>query len=227
MYDVLVKSTVFGVRNADKVINTNDKGRIFADVGQFTNAAKAASQLDNALGKGAQAAINTVGKYTKESKALNQLAKGAQWASKNVNPLLVGAAGYRVLTAEDKTNALKREIWGMSSMFAVENMIKTFFSSASYQNFKNNAITNPKLKSLVLALEGILFVGGSIAASTTGYKIGKALHPDKIEDKSTNLSYEEIKNMTSDINLVKDTLKSKNVNKTPEYFTFRNGQTIA
>lgn len=221
MYDVLVKSTVFGVRNADKVLNTNDKGRILADVGQFTNAAKAAAQLDNTLGKGAQAALNTLGKATKESKALNQLAKGAQWASKNVNPLLVGAAGYRVVTSEDKANALRRELWGMSSMFAVENLIKTFFSSASYQNFKNRAITNQKLKSLVLALEGILFVGGSIAASTTGYKIGKALHPDKVKNNTKKLNYEEIKNMTSDINNAKSSIDK------PEYFTFKNGQAIA
>ena len=60
MYDVFLKSAIFGVRNADKVATTNDKGRVFADVGQFTNAAKAAAQLDNALGKGAQAAINAM-----------------------------------------------------------------------------------------------------------------------------------------------------------------------
>ncbi len=222
MYDVLVKSTVFGVRNADKVLNTNDKGRIFADVGQFTNAAKAAAQLDNTLGKGAQAAINTLGNLTQESKALNQLAKGAQWASKNVNPLLVGAAGYRVVTAKDKEAALKREIWGMSSMFAVENLIKTFFSSTSYQDLKNKAITNPKIKSLVLALEGILFVAGSITASTTGYKIGKALHPDKEPNNTQTLSYKDIKNMTSDIKNAQESVETS-----PEYFSFQNGQAIA
>lgn len=227
MYDVLVKSTVFGVRNADKVLNTNDKGRILADVGQFTNAAKAAAQLDNTLGKGAQAAINTLGKISQESKALNQLAKGAQWASKNVNPLLVGAAGYRVITADDKSAALKREIWGMSSMFAVETLIKTFFSSPSYQSFKNKTITNPKLKSLVLAIEGILFVGGSIAASTTGYKIGKALHPDKSQNNVQTLSYEDIKNMTTNIKTAKETIATEKVKTTPEYFTFQNGKAIA
>ena len=28
MYDVIAKSTIFGFRNADKVLNTNDKGRV-------------------------------------------------------------------------------------------------------------------------------------------------------------------------------------------------------
>ena len=43
MYDVIVRSTLFGIRNADKVATTNDKGRFFADGGQFTKAAKTAA----------------------------------------------------------------------------------------------------------------------------------------------------------------------------------------
>lgn len=127
MYDVFLKSAIFGVRNADKVATTNDKGRVFADVGQFTNAAKAAAQLDNALGKGAQAAINAMGSVAQNNKALETFAKGANWAANHVNPLLIGAAGYRVVVADDKEHALKREVLGMSSMFAGEAAIERIF----------------------------------------------------------------------------------------------------
>ena len=130
------KSLIFGCRNADKVINTNDKGRIFADIGQFTNAATAVSRLDNAVGRGAQSAINAMGHIAKESKVLTAATKGATWASQNVNPLLIGAAGYRVLISDDKECALKREILGMSSMFGVEALVKEIFKSNMFQNFK-------------------------------------------------------------------------------------------
>ena len=184
MYDVLLKSTIFGIRNADKVANTNDKGRIFADVGQFTNAAKAAAQLDNALGKGAQAAINAMGSVAKSSKTLETIAKGATWASEHVNPLLIGAAGYRVVIAKDKEYTIKREVLGMSSMFAGEAAMKEFFNSKTMNNFKSN-IKNPKLRTFVTAMEGVLFVLGSIASSNIGYEIG-----DKLFAKENKVNFE-------------------------------------
>ena len=173
MYDAIVRSTLFGVRNADKVINTNDKGRIFADVGQFANAAKYASKLDNQLGKGAQAAINALGSVAKESKVLSAVSKGVNLAANNVNPLLVGAAGYRVLIAEDKATAVKRETLGMGCMFATESLMREFFNSTKASNFKNN-IKNKYARTTISILEGILFVCGSIAGSTFGYKVGDA-----------------------------------------------------
>lgn len=194
MYDVLVKSTLFGVRNADKVINTEDKGKIFADVGQFTNAARSAAQLDNALGKGAQAAIDAMGAIAKENKALQMAAKGADWASRHVNPLLVGAAGYRVLVSDDKETALKREILGMSAMFGVEGLMKVGLQSQKMKNIRNN-IKNKKLSALLSAAEGIFFVIGSIAGSTAGYKIGKSLFPDKEKVNNKNFDWKELNNI--------------------------------
>ncbi len=172
MYDALVRSTLFGVRNADKVINTNDKGRVFADIGQFANAAKAASRLDNAVGRGAQAAIKAMGNVSKESKVLSTAVKGTKWAAKNVNPLLIGAAGYRVVTAKDKETALKKEIFGMTAMFSAESLMKRAFNSSKALNYKSN-INNKYLKTGLLILEGLVFVAGSISASAFGYKVGK------------------------------------------------------
>src|SRR5574344_1043463 len=204
MYDVLCKSAIFGVRNADKVANTNDKGRIFADVGQFTNAAKAAAQLDNALGKGAQAAIGAMSTVAEGNKALDTLAKGANWASHHVNPLLVGAAGYRVVVAEDKESALKREILGMASMFAFEGSMKEFQKSNCMKNFRAG-IQNKYLKTAFSVLEGVLFVCGSITGSTIGYKVGDYLFPEK---KSKNKLKTE---KNSGLNIEKT---SKIINKT-------------
>ena len=212
MYDVLTRSTIFGLRNADKVINTNDKGRIFADIGQFTNAAKAAAHLDNKVGKGAQAAINAVNTISQNNKALSVMSKGANWASKNVNPLLIGAAGYRVLTAKDKETTLKREIVGMSAMFGVEALIKEFFKSSTYATFKAQLCTKPWQKALCSIIEGILFVSGSIAASTTGYKIGEKLYQDKTT-KTTNPP-------TSNNSIINTTDES-------EYFLLKNNKALA
>ena len=145
MIDAIVRSTIFGVRNADKVVNTNDKGRIFADIGQFTNALSSTAELDNKLGKGAQAAITAMASASKESSVLRAAGKGAKWAAKNVNPLLIGAAGYRVLIADDKGTALKKETLGMASMFFVEGLMKDFFKSNIFTNLKSK-VTNKYVK---------------------------------------------------------------------------------
>lgn len=185
MYDVLVKSAIFGVRNNNKV-KAGDKGRVFAEIGQMTNAVKAAAQLDNKVGRGTQAAVDIMCSAAKENKVLDKIGKGANWASKNVNPLLVGAAGYRVLKADNKEKALKKEIYGMGTMFAAENMMKTFFNSATYKN-AINSIKNEKLKALVGIVQGVTFVAGSIAGSTLGYKVGDYLFgkDEKKSEKTT------------------------------------------
>lgn len=193
MYDTLVRSTIFGVRNADKVVNTADKGRIAADVGQFTNAVKTAAQLDNSLGKGAQAAINVMGKAANKYKAIEIAGKGAEWASKHVNPLLIGAAGYRVLTAENKEKALKREIFGMSAMFGGEYLMKEFFKSNTMANFRAG-IKNKYLRIGLGILEGILFVGGSILSSNIGYKFA-----DKLNEISSKKTHKEMKDISKEL----------------------------
>ncbi len=182
MYDYLVRSTIFGVRNADKVVNTADKGRLAADVGQFTNAFKTAAQLDNSLGKGAQAAINAMGKASQKCKAIEIAGKGADWASRHVNPLLVGAAGYRVLTSDDKKTALRHEIFGMSAMFGGEYLMKEFFKSNTMSKLRAK-VPNKYLRVALGVLEGILFVGGSILSSNIGYKLSDKLY-GKVGEKS-------------------------------------------
>lgn len=195
MYDVLCRTAIFGVRNADKVISTSDKGRAAADIGQFTKAIRVASELDNSLGKGAQAAINVVGKASTQYKALEYAAKGAKWASNNVNPLLIGAAGYRVLAAEDKSTQMKREVFGMTGMFAAEGLAKEIFASGKMAKFRNG-VGNKYVKIGLQILEGVLFVGASIAGSGAGYAIGKKCFAEKVKKDDASVEKESITNKT-------------------------------
>ena len=109
MIDAIVRSSIFGFRNADKVINTNDKGRIFADIGQFTNALTNTAELDNKLGKGAQAAISAMASASKESSVLRAAGKGAKWATKNVNPFLSVQPDTEYLLQMTKAVHLKKK----------------------------------------------------------------------------------------------------------------------
>lgn len=184
MYDVLVRSTLFGIRNADKIVNTNDKGRIFADVGQFTKAARTAAQLDNVLGKGTSAALDAMNCAANGYKVLQKAGKAATWASNHVNPLLIGAAGYRVAIADDKPQALKRETLGMTSMFMTEAAMTHFFKS-NYMTTVKSLMKNKYAIAALSILEGVTFVLGSIAGSTIGYKIGDMLFPQRKKKAET------------------------------------------
>lgn len=172
----LVKSGTFGSRNANKVLSNNngvdDKGRFAATAGQFTNAGKAAAKLDNTLGKGTQAAINAMCSASKHNKILEYAGKSANWASEHVNPLLVGAAGYRILVSDDKEAQLKKEVFGMSGMFGIEALMKNFLNS-DYLKEVHSKMKNKYAKAALAVIEGLGFVAGSIAGSTAGYKFGE------------------------------------------------------
>ena len=198
---VFLKAATFGGRNADKVVNgTNghhDEGRLLATTGQLTAAGKAAAKLDNILGKSAQAAIDVMCKTSQHNKALDYAVKGANWASKHVNPLLVGAAGYRVLVADKKDEALKKEICGMSAMFGTEALMKEFLNSNYLKNVHAN-MNNKYAKAALAVIEGLGFVAGSIAGSNVGYKVGEfyvnQTNGKKIEPKMADKQIsEEIK----------------------------------
>ncbi len=181
MIDAMVRSALFGVRNVDKVQN-GDTGRSAAATFQLFNAGKnaleSATKLHNTLGKGAQSAITAMETVSKSGKALETAAKVVKFGSDNVNVLLCGAAAYRVLTAENKEKAVKKELWGMSTMFGVEHLMREGFKSKAMMNLKNK-VNNKYAKAGISILEGVLFVMGSIAASTAGFKIGESLYDEE------------------------------------------------
>ncbi len=175
MYDVLVKSLVFGGRNFDKVTNAqvHDEGRILATAGQFKKAINTVQSLDNKVAKGASAAIGQVSKVAKASKyasTFEKVNKAANFAAKNVNPLLCVAAGYRVARAKDKKKAVVREAVGMTTMFAVEKQMNNYIKMAKTSGWVSK-IANKNLRILAEAGLGLAFVAGSILSSTAGYKV--------------------------------------------------------
>lgn len=206
MYYDFVKSTIFGFRNADKVLNTDDKGRIFADIGQITKAINSVKKIDDKLGHGAGSAINAMQKILpKNCSSVDKIVKGANWTANHVNPLLIGAAGYRVVVADDKKQALKRETVGMSTMFMTESAINHLYKSDFATNIISS-VKNPYLRKGIAVLKSVLFVLGSITSSTLGYKIGDVLFPKKEELiknqkmlKETLAKLEESKTNTKEI----------------------------
>ncbi len=198
----LVKSGTFGGRNANKVFGDNngidDRGRIAATAGQLTNAGKAAAKLDNTLGKGTQAAINAMCSASKHSKILEYAGKSASWASDHVNPLLVGAAGYRILVSDDKEAQLKKEVFGMSAMFGIEALMKNFLNSDYLKEVHSN-MKNKYAKTALAVLEGLGFVAGSIAGSTAGYKVGE-IYVEKTQNNHKKNFTDEFKKLHEEIN---------------------------
>lgn len=174
VYDVIARSLVFGIRNLDKVTDAtrHDEGRILATTGQFAKALKSVGQLNNSLGAASEAAIKNVTRLSENNKVLEKTLKGVNWASNNVNPLLIGAAGYRVAVAKNKLEAINNEVFGMSTMFAFEALMKRGFNSKKWLAL-TDTIKNPKLKIVAKIVQGLLFVAGSITGSTIGYQLGK------------------------------------------------------
>lgn len=189
VYDVLVKSLVFGGRNCDKITNSNvhDEGRILATVGQFKKAVNTVRTLDEKCAKGASAAINHVADAAKASKyasTFEKVNKAANFAANHVNPLLCVAAGYRVATAKNKKKAVVREAVGMSTMFAVESQMNKYIKMAKTSGWVSK-IPNKNIKMLAEAGLGLAFVVGSILSSTAGYKAADAAY-SLYESKKAN-----------------------------------------
>lgn len=191
VYDVLVKSLVFGGRNCDKITNSkvHDEGRVLATVGQFKKAVNTVRTLDEKCAKGASAAINHVADAAKASKyasTFEKVNKAANFAANHVNPLLCVAAGYRVATAKNKKKAVVREAVGMSTMFAVESQMNKYIKMAKTSGWVSK-IPNKNIRMLAEAGLGIAFVVGSVLSSTAGYKAADAAY-SLYESKKANKS---------------------------------------
>lgn len=203
-----IASAIFGVRNIDKAAEKGDYGRTFAAAGQSYNALSGLAQLQmtlsgtaNPLGKGivsasqkAKGLIDKVDTYARREGVLGTSAKGMQYASKAVNPLLCAAAGYRVVTDEDWQSAAVEETCAMGGMFLAERGAKIIKSPIcndvkiinSLNNGKLktllaekaeafNKISNRKLKFAAIIASEILFVCASVLAFGAGKEIGKKI----------------------------------------------------
>lgn len=221
--DGLVQTGIFFLRNSGKVATGKDTGRVGAAGAQLASltdkvaeeasifgntisgAAKSATNfIDDGIlaiaeGIGGQKAVNTLNGLQEATKAGSVFGAVAQ---KAVNPLLVTAAGIRILKDDDQYAALIEEGCAMGAMFgaeklmkiakngffeAAENGVKTVAKEAQKTGVKNNLknIFNEAVKKyntfgktgkgITKVLIGLAFVAGSIGAYTIGKTVGKKL----------------------------------------------------
>jgi len=169
----VVSSTIFCIRNTDKVEN-GDYGRVPVAALQLCNVGKSIMSFDNAVLKYSGKAIN--------------------FASDHINPLICVSSGIKVLNLDDKSSALVEQASALSGMFATEALMKKYLQTGIDKSieqvkklenkkgfektFKNVAefIGKHKLEGKIpKVLYGVLFVLGSCTGWNEMEKFGKTL----------------------------------------------------
>lgn len=120
----VVSSMIFCARNVDKAENQGKVGRWPVAIAQANNIFKAVADYDSKLGNTAKAALDAIHTASSEEKLLECATKGVNFLSKNINPLICVSAGLDVLTSDDKEAALATNTAALTSMFAVEGLMK-------------------------------------------------------------------------------------------------------
>lgn len=159
-----VATGIFAIRNADKTMNDNI-GRLPVTVGQCAAVVKAGSQYNNTVSKQTKAVLNTFEEIAKSDKVFGGLTKAVKFASDHVNPLIVASSGVKVLTSDDKKSAIIAESGCLAGMFLGEGWMK--------KNLDRILTKLPINKKWLPIIKGVIFVCGSITASTIGQKIGQ------------------------------------------------------
>lgn len=223
--DGIVQTTVFCLRNGGKVATGKDTGRVGAASAQLCSVTDKVASSSSIFGETISGTASKALSYADDgimavanrlgcNEALTNMASNASTksvfgalAQKAVNPLLIGAAGLRVLNDDDQYAALIEEGCAMGLMFGAEKLMKTqrnnFYKlaegaidtigeaakssgvretlskviSEAANKFKN--LPKGQKTAVKVGLE-LLFVVGSICAYSVGKYIGKKLsHRDK------------------------------------------------
>ena len=202
----IIQTGIFCARNTGKVVSGKDTGRIGATGAQLVSFTDKLSHNASIFGEGVLNATNaaddficgTLKSMGKEgaAEALETAAKASNGsvvgtiAAKAVNPLLIAAAGVRVLKDDDQYSALIEETGAMGLMFGAEKLMKT--AKDVFFDIAENGAKNLVIKGLNAAGTwfsglskggqtaakvgiGLLFVAGSITAYNVGKAIGKKL----------------------------------------------------
>ncbi len=165
MCPVNFASVGFTYTNANKAAS-GDLGRLPVAIGQAAAVTKSVAQMKNPASQG----LNTVLEIAKTDPVARRLGKIATFASEHVNPLIVASSGFKVLTAskEERKKTFWTEGGCLAGMFIGEGYMK--------RGHLDNAIAklpiNAKWKPLV---RGLVFIAGSITASTIGQTIGSVI----------------------------------------------------
>lgn len=165
MCPVNFASLGFTYTNANKAAS-GDLGRLPVAIGQAAAVTKSVAQMKNPASQG----LNTVLEIAKTDPVARRLGKIATFASEHVTPLIVASSGFKVLTAskEERKKTFWTEGGCLAGMFIGEGYMK--------RGHLDNAIAklpiNAKWKPLV---RGLVFIAGSITASTIGQTIGSVI----------------------------------------------------
>lgn len=192
----VVASTIFCVRNADKVEN-GDLGRVPVAIGQARNVANSIMSFDNAVGRGAQTAVNAFNSAAKNEALFKYMGKAVNFVGDHINPLICVSSGIKVLNSDDKASAFVTQASALSGMFFVEGMMKkhlqegidkTFEKASALDEEKGagkiakravNFLEKHNLKGkLPKVLYGVTFVVGSCTGYNYGEKLGNAIVND-------------------------------------------------
>lgn len=218
--DGIVQTGIFFFRNSGKVATGKDTGRIGAAGAQLASLTDKVASEASIFGKTISGAAKTATGVIDDgilafadSIGAKEAAEGLKAsagtssvfgaiAQKAVNPLLLTAAGIRVLKDEDQYAALIEEGCAMGAMFGMEKLMKTaktsFFEAA--ENGIKTAAGTPDKKGIAKGLKnifneavkkyssfgktgqgiskviiGLAFVAGSIGAYSIGKAVGKKL----------------------------------------------------
>lgn len=186
-----VANILFTVRNGNRTQN-GEGGRGLVTVGQAAKFFKQVKNYDNIFGDMTKSAINAFTKISENDKAFRYLSKGVKFASENINPLICVSSGINVLTSDDKQSAVIAEAGNLAGMFAMEGWMKKHLDGIVEKL--------PISKKWKPILRGILFVCGSIGASTLCYNLGKK---GAAKLKEENQKYQEAQQS--------ETFKPKNI----------------
>lgn len=178
----IISSTIFCVRNVDKAEN-GKVGRWGVAVGQGKKVADYITTLDNKFGKGAKSAVDSLATFAKSEKLLQYAGKAIDFAAKNVNPLICVSAGIDVFNSDDKEAALVTNATALTSMFAVEKLMKKHLDeipkmdcmkgiAKKVMQFEKENKCEGKISAII---HGVAFVVGSCTAYNVGDKFGHLL----------------------------------------------------
>lgn len=177
----IVQNGTFGSRNfilgADS--GQNNQVRLLVSAGQMYNLLQEGKNCTNSIfQKTSEKILDGCSKLAQNDKVLTKVGKVVDFASKNVNNLIVVASGVKVLTSDDKKTELISQVGNVGGMFAVEGWMKK-----NLAKHINKLPIPEKLKPIV---QGLTFVAGSITGSTLAYKAAKALALKLKENTSAN-----------------------------------------
>ena len=158
-----VSSLIFACRNVNKTEN-GEIGRAPVAAAQSINVLNQVSKNNKAIAQGTDAAVSVFENLAKKSKPVDYAVKGVKWATKNVNPLICVSGGIKVAMSDDKTSTAIKEVAALSTMFAGEGIAKK-----ALPKLIEKLPVGSKAGAII---QGLLFVGASIASYSAGEKLG-------------------------------------------------------